>query len=1074
MALLASGSTGVELQILRYLIQQVGGNGVETQRLSQLLDEKQRQDETEQRKSALLEQRVQLLEQQLRQQGQQQGNGLHSPSSMSQAGQQATNDLMKGFSNAGLEILKMGTHQQTAAIAEQMAENMASKYAHVEIQQLRAELEKAKLQAESDNKQHSTLLAACERDLHDFSSALEAVNVELDEQKTRSEFLVNSRIKSLEDRVAEQLAELQSAFGRHEDWMNQEVVPSVNALDHRLSKTKDNNEEEKNTLQKELSELQESTAERTGEVDSRIGKLEEQLFGLKLEVLNAMNSSRDILKDFEEQEVQKTKTEQLREKDVRILANDLTKLKSTLLLAEEGVEDDPRKRLSFFTKELMREDESGEVDNNSNSMLPFHQQDKVNQKHGSQQPGGDNFMGRGQAGFSTSSSPNKQKQFNFQPDFLEALIAQLVARTNLEHRFSTVEDTVEKKNTKFDLQLTSLHTGFDEYRREVQTTKEQLVNLAEHFKAAFAHPMFSFGQNKTTTAASSGSTSSGDFASKNWNPLADPRQTNMPSLALPGIRSPTELGSSSLPMTSLDMISNGDNVKPTNSSQVVRAGADGAGTLASPPRSPRGNQVTDTSGTGKKVEVSGLFNSFEGYFTEKISHHVIHSFSDKIAQLQLLIEERAPSRKLEDLSQTTEHLAEGVFKLAQVTGVIPPKTSTPASEPSSAAVGVQREEHQQNQSTYSHLQEFDSWKERSRLLPLRIEKVWRARCANKCRNVLDMVAKKADLGLLKLLQQSVHDLELQMLSSRNQLTAYRMTTVPPMTMFPGKNFSCNSNSQQEAGQFRGHSQHQQAGTSGSGLRLLMREEEPYHESKLQNGTAAVSSNSRQFEHRSYDEREAGFESVYGNASRQQHSLPPSRPRSAHGVTTVSAGRARDTSPPNSSRNVEQQRQAARGVVESASSHYNNSQHHENAVESSTSGSHLRFGTQQQKVPAADPLGSTMKGLLEGPPPSHLSTFGSTPRRNYANEQQTNKVQNHQRMLVSSPHFGNFAGSTGGATASNHTNVAASSVVPQADFLSYSEQDQDPCVPSVKVNQMHPQRPQPTHPGRVLKMREEHY
>ncbi|CAD7924599.1 unnamed protein product, partial [Amoebophrya sp. A25] len=55
---------------------------------------------------------------------------------------------------------------------------------------------------------------ACERDLQDFSGAIEAINLDLEEQKTRMESLQNmvaARMKA-EERIGEQVNGLQSGL----------------------------------------------------------------------------------------------------------------------------------------------------------------------------------------------------------------------------------------------------------------------------------------------------------------------------------------------------------------------------------------------------------------------------------------------------------------------------------------------------------------------------------------------------------------------------------------------------------------------------------------------------------------------------------------------------------------------------------------------------------------------------------------------------------------------------------------------------------------------------------------------
>eukprot|EP00925_Amoebophrya_sp_RCC4383_P007821 GSA25T00014270001.1 len=156
--------------------------------------------------------------------------------------------------------------------------------------------------------------------------------------------------------------------------------------------------------------------------------------------------------------------------------------------------------------------------------------------------------------------------------------------------------------------------------------------------------------------------------------------------------------------------------------------------------------------------MSGFFDSFEHYFVQKIGERVESSFAHRFMELQMQVDSKTSDGKFVDLATATEHLTAGVLRLAEVTGVIPP--------PQAARGGRDREECPDRAACDFFSDNFDgttpSWRESSRMLAVRIEKVWRARSAGKCRSILDLVARKADMGLLKLLQQSVQDLELQL------------------------------------------------------------------------------------------------------------------------------------------------------------------------------------------------------------------------------------------------------------------------------------------------------------------------
>eukprot|EP00913_Durusdinium_trenchii_P010441 g9788.t1 len=92
----------------------------------------------------------------------------------------------------------------------------------------------------------------------------------------------------------------------------------------------------------------------------------------------------------------------------------------------------------------------------------------------------------------------------------------------------------------------------------------------------------------------------------------------------------------------------------------------------------------------------------------------------------------------EDLKHCTASLTRGVVKFAQVVGVFPgPKFDD--------AEGADQGEADCAEN-----------------LSFRVDKAWRQRCSQRFRNVLDMIAKKADHSVLRLLQISQQHIESQL------------------------------------------------------------------------------------------------------------------------------------------------------------------------------------------------------------------------------------------------------------------------------------------------------------------------
>merc|ERR1712083_106432 len=91
-------------------------------------------------------------------------------------------------------------------------------------------------------------------------------------------------------------------------------------------------------------------------------------------------------------------------------------------------------------------------------------------------------------------------------------------------------------------------------------------------------------------------------------------------------------------------------------------------------------------------------------------------------------------------------LTKGVVKFAQVVGVFPgPRFDD--------AEGVDQSEADV---------ELLGWEECAENMSFRVDKAWRQRCSQRFRNILDMIAKKADHSVLRLLQISQQHIESQL------------------------------------------------------------------------------------------------------------------------------------------------------------------------------------------------------------------------------------------------------------------------------------------------------------------------
>jgi chromosome segregation ATPase len=111
-----------------------------------------------------------------------------------------------------------------------------------------------------------------------------------------------------------------------------------------------------------------------------------------------------------------------------------------------------------------------------------------------------------------------------------------------------------------------------------------------------------------------------------------------------------------------------------------------------------------------------------------------------------VLDTKVNEKPFEDLKHCTASLTKGVVKFAQVVGVFPgPKFDD--------SEGVDQSEADV---------ELLGWEECAENMSFRVDKAWRQRCSQRFRNILDMVAKKADHSVLRLLQISQQHIESQL------------------------------------------------------------------------------------------------------------------------------------------------------------------------------------------------------------------------------------------------------------------------------------------------------------------------
>merc|ERR1712137_882431 len=112
-----------------------------------------------------------------------------------------------------------------------------------------------------------------------------------------------------------------------------------------------------------------------------------------------------------------------------------------------------------------------------------------------------------------------------------------------------------------------------------------------------------------------------------------------------------------------------------------------------------------------------------------------------------VIDQKVSEKPFEDLKHCVASLTKGVVKFAQVVGVFPgPRFDD-------GEMGFD-----QNEAEVDLL----GWEDCCEHMSFKVDKAWRQRCSQRFRNILDMIAKKADHSVLRLLQISQQHIESQL------------------------------------------------------------------------------------------------------------------------------------------------------------------------------------------------------------------------------------------------------------------------------------------------------------------------
>jgi len=130
---------------------------------------------------------------------------------------------------------------------------------------------------------------------------------------------------------------------------------------------------------------------------------------------------------------------------------------------------------------------------------------------------------------------------------------------------------------------------------------------------------------------------------------------------------------------------------------------------------------------------------------EKRRTHDEQAFRAQMDAVHDILDTKVNEKPFEDMRYILSSLTRGTVKFAQIVGVFPgPRYDGAEGEAEEADV------------------ELLGWEECAENMAFRIDKAWRQRCSQRFKNILDMIAKKADHSVMRLLQISQQHIETQL------------------------------------------------------------------------------------------------------------------------------------------------------------------------------------------------------------------------------------------------------------------------------------------------------------------------
>jgi len=190
-----------------------------------------------------------------------------------------------------------------------------------------------------------------------------------------------------------------------------------------------------------------------------------------------------------------------------------------------------------------------------------------------------------------------------------------------------------------------------------------------------------------------------------------------------------------------------------------------------------------------EVDISKLGDSYKKM--EKQRNLDAQNLKAQLDSIHDVLDTKVNEKPFEDVKHCMSSLTKGVVKFAQVVGVFPGPRFDDAEGAEAGEADV----------------ELLGWEESAETFSFRVDKAWRQRCSQRFRNILDMIAKKADHSVLRLLQISQQHIESQLERVKHERELWKEVVErrqqQPLQLALGMKEPPTEGSQTARGPFRG-------------------------------------------------------------------------------------------------------------------------------------------------------------------------------------------------------------------------------------------------------------------------------